>query len=249
MKKYLALIIVVLCLSSNLFSQEEEPRLKPVEKEWGFGFNLTGLISDLKLEGNTDMTGQPILFFRRYLKDDLALRLGFGLNTTKNSTLQKDSLRQISAFVEFDSVYSSSDISISMGIEKHIDKMRRLDPYFGGEFVLSFIGKETASWNQVTIETSGTTTIEGERKTDGGVGFGIFGIAGFNYFIANHVSLGAEYRFGYNYLKTGGNFSESVITTPSSGSPTNTFNKGTAELKSSGFQVNSTASIIFSIFF
>ena len=127
--------------------------------------------------------------------------------------------------------------------------MRRLDPYFGGEFVLSFIGKETVSWNQVTTETSGTTTIEGERKTDGGVGFGVFGIAGFNYFIANHVSLGAEYRFGYNYLKTGGNFSESVITTPSSGSPTNTFNKGTDELKSAGFQVNSTASIIFSIFF
>jgi len=249
MKRYLTLITVIFSLSANLFSQEEEKRLKPVEKEWGFGFNITGLITDLKLEGNKDITGQPILFFRRYLKDDLVLRLGFGLNTTKNTTTQKDSLRQISAFVEYDSVYSRNDVSISFGIEKHLDKMRRLDPYFGGDLLFAFIGKENISWNQVTTETSGATVVEGERKTDGGVGFGAFGIAGFNYFFTNHMSLGAEYRFGYFYLKSGGNFSESVITTPSSGSPTNTFNKGTDELKSAGFQVNSTASIIFSIFF
>lgn len=249
MTRYLSMILILAAFSLNAFGQEEESRLKPVAKNWGFTFSLTGLIDNLKLEGAKDQTGQPILFFRRYLKDDLALRAGFGLNTYRNTSVRKDSIRQIPAFVEYDSVYSRNDVSFVAGIEKHIGTMRRLDPYFGGEFMLTLIGKETISWNETRTETSGKTTIEGERKIDGGTGIGVFGIAGFNYFIADHISLGAEYRFGYSYLKQGGNFSESIITTPSSGSPTNTFNRGTQEFRDTGFEVNSTANIILSIFF
>lgn len=248
MKKAIAICLVI-CSSTLLSAQEEEIRLKPVEKNWGFTFNLSGFINDIKLEGNRDQTGQPILFVRRYLRDDLALRAGFGLNTLKNTTVHKDSLRQIASFVEFDSVFTRNDVSFSAGIEKHIGTMRRLDPYFGGEILFQFLGKETTTWERTTTETAGKSTVEGEKKTDGGIGFGIFGIAGFNYFIADHISLGAEYRFGYAYLKTGGNFSESIINTPISGSPTNTFNKGVDEYRTSGFEVNSTANIILSIFF
>lgn len=249
MKNYILVFLVSVCFGLQLFAQEEEPRLKPVEKNWGLTFSLTGFINDIQLEGNRDQTGQPILFVRRYLKDDLALRAGFGLNTVKNTTTKKDSLRQLGAFVEFDSVFSRNDLSFSVGIEKHLGTMRRLDPYIGGEFMLQIIGKETMTWDQTIRDASGKTTVEGERKTDGGTGIGVFGIAGFNYFIADHISLGAEYRFGYSFLKTGGNFSESIISTPSSGSPTNTFNKGTDEYRDAGFEVNSTANIILSIFF
>ena len=249
MRKITSLLLVSVLLSLTALAQDEEKRLKPVDGNWGFTFNISGLINDLKLEGTRDMTGQPILFAKKYLKDDLALRLGFGLNTAKETTVKKDSLRQISAFVEYDSVYKRNDFSFSLGIEKHLDHMHRLDPYFGGELMFQFIGKETISWNEVKNESSGRTVTEGERKTDGGIGIGVFGIAGFNYFITDHISLGAEYRFGYNYLKVGGNFSESVIVTPSSGSPSNTFNKGTDEFRDSGFEVNSSANIIFSIFF
>lgn len=230
-------------------TQTEEKRLKPVAKNWGMTFNITGLIDDFRLEGNKDMNGQPILFFKRYLKDDLALRLGFGLNTIKNTSTKKDSVRLLSAFVEFDSIYARNDVSFSFGVEKHLDHMRRLDPYFGGELLIDFIGKETISWTQVTNETAGKTTLEGERKTDGGLGIGVFAIAGFNYFITDHMSLGAEYRFGYASVKTGGNFSESIIVTPASGSPSNIYNKGTDLSKSSGFEVNSSANVVFSIFF
>ncbi len=253
MKKLLVLSLLFISFSFASFAQEEgekdESRLQPVAKDWGMSFNISGLISDFALNGTEDQTGRPILFAKHYLKDDLALRLGFGLNTVRNTSTNKDSLRQSGAFVEYDSIFSRNDFSLSFGIEKHLNHMRRIDPFFGGELAMTFIGKENISWNQTITDPSGTTTIEGERKTDGGTGIGVYGIAGFNYFIANHISIGAEYRFGYYYLKTGGNFSESVITTPSSGSPTNVFNKGTDELKSSGFQVSSTASILLSIFF
>ena len=227
----------------------EETRLKPVAKEWALTFGLTGLINNLQLEGSGSITGHPIIFVKRYIKDDLALRLGFGLNTVRNTTIIKDSLPQLSAFSEFDSVYKRNDISFTGGIEKHLGRHRRIDPYFGGELMLQFLGKQTSSWNQVITETAGKTTVEGEYKTDGGLGAGIFGILGFNYFIADHISLGAEYSFGYANIKTGGNFSESVITTPSSGSATSSFRKGSLENRSTGFGVNSTANIIFSVFF
>lgn len=228
---------------------EPEKRLKPSEGDWGFTFNLTGLITNLELRSNEDLIGNQILFFRHYLKDDLAIRAGFGLTTNRQKSMRKDSLRQIPAFVEFDSLFSRSDVAISFGVEKHLDHLRRLDPYFGGELLFQIIGKENVSYNRNETTTAGTTSLEGERKVDGGFGIGLYGIAGFNYFITERISLGAEYRFGYNFLKTGGNFSESEITTPPSGSVTSVFNKGTAEERISGFAVNSTANIIFSIFF
>ena len=254
MKKIKLLSALILFTSFSLFAQDgdgdkDESRLQPVAKDWGLSFNISGLISDFTVKGTEDQTGRPILFAKRYLKDDLALRMGFGLNTVRVTSTNKDSLRQSGAFVEYDSVFSRNDFSISLGIEKHLNHMRRIDPYFGGELAMTFIGKENISWNESITDPSGKTTIEGERKTDGGIGIGAYGIAGINYFIGDHLSLGAEYRFGYYYLKTGGNFSESVITTPSSGSPTNVFNKGTEEVKNAGFQVSSTASILLSIFF
>ena len=245
----LALSFIALIISVSQAHEEEKKRLKPSEGDWGFTFNLSGIITDLKLNGNKDMIGNEILFFKHYLKDDLAIRLGLGINTTSVKTVRKDSVRQIPAFVEFDSTYSRNDWALSFGIEKHLDHLRRLDPYFGGELSLQFIGKEKSSWNTEQTESSGTTTIEGERKMDGGTGVGLFGIAGFNYFITERISLGGEYRFGYSYLKVGGNFSESEITTPPSGSVISYFNKGAAEERTSGLSVRSSANIVFSIFF
>ena len=123
----------------------EETRLKPVAKEWALTFGLTGLINNLQLEGSGSITGHPIIFVKRYIKDDLALRLGFGLNTVRNTTIIKDSLPQLSAFSEFDSVYKRNDISFTGGIEKHLGRHRRIDPYFGGELMLQFLGKQTRS--------------------------------------------------------------------------------------------------------
>jgi len=258
---------IILAISLSLYSQEnatekegeansgdsktESPslkRLKPMEKDWGFSFNLTGLISDLKLEGNEDMIGNDILFFRHYLKDNLALRLGLGVRSVSNSTIRKDSLN--SAFISFDSTYSRFDFSISGGIEKHVGDFRRLDPYFGAQLMLEFRGKEKYEWDEIRNESpTVSTSITNEKTVEGGTNFGLLGIVGFNYFIAQNVSLGAEYNIGYTYLKTGGNYSEFRTETPSSGSSTSTKKEGSLEYTNSGFQINSTANIVFSIFF
>ena len=266
-KKTTIALSLILAISYNSISQEtdstvvdkktdkaieskstDKKRLKPVEGDFGLTFNLSGIITDLQLNGNKDMIGNEILFFKYYLKDDLALRLGLGYNSNRQKVFRKDSLAGI-AEVEFDSVYSHGAVAVSFGIEKHIDHLKRLDPYFGAELGLQFISKEKTSWNEIRTESAGITTIEGERVIDGGFGMGIFGLVGFNYFITKSISLGAEYRFGYNYLKTGGNYKESEITTPPTGSVTSDFSKGRAEFRESGFIVNSTANIVFSIFF
>ena len=250
MKKIIFLLIVIsLFTTSAVLAQDEDLRLKPSADDWGFSFNLNGLITDLTLQSKTDMLGKPTIFVRHYVKDDIALRFGIGINSVRQKTIRKDSVPQIPAFVEFDSLFSRFDVALTFGVEKHLNTMRRLDPYVGAEAQLQLIGKQTSSWNYDVTSSSGTTNIEGERKIDGGTGIGVLALCGFNYFISERMSLGAEYRFGYYYLKTGGNFSESEITTPPTGSVTSVFNKGTAEERDSGFQVSSSANIIFSIFF
>ena len=250
MKKAQGLIMAIILFSiTTLKAQEEDLRLKPIKGDWGFSFNLSGLITDLQLNANKDMLGNSTLFVRHYLLDDLALRAGFGINSIRTKSIRKDSVPQIPAFVEFDSLFSRFDLALSFGVEKHIESMRRLDPYVGAEVMLQFIGKENSSWNYNVTSASGTTSIEGERKVDGGFGIGVLALAGFNYFITEKISLGAEYRFGYYSMKFGGNFSESEITTPPTGSVSSVFNKGTAENRLSGFEVSSSANIIFSIFF
>lgn len=222
-------------------------RLKAEDGNWGFTFNLSGLINNLTLESNTDMLGHEIIFVRKYLRDDIALRVGFGLNSMRETTNLKDSLNL--ADIEFDSVFSRTDVLVSAGVEKHLANLRRLDPYIGAEFILQFIGKEKYTWNETRTEPIGTTEIEGEYKLDGGTGIGAFALLGFNYFLAKNISVGAEYRFGYNYIKMGGAFSESLRTIPPSGSANTSYSQGTKERKSSGFEVNSSGNIIFSIFF
>ncbi|HAW52595.1 MAG TPA: hypothetical protein DCX54_09765, partial [Flavobacteriales bacterium] len=150
-------------ISGASFGQEEEKRLKPSEGDWGFTFNLSGIVTDLKLNGNQDAIGNEILFDKHYLKDDLALRLGLGYNSNRQKTFRKDSLPGVSE-VEFDSTYSHGALALSLGIEKHLDHLRRLDPYFGGELGLQFIGKEKITWNELIKESAGETTVEGERK-------------------------------------------------------------------------------------
>ena len=144
-------------------NENAKPRLKPMKSDWGFGFNVTGLIDNIKLENNEDVIGNSLLFFRHYLKDDLVLRLGVGAKRESNNTVRKDSLN--GAFVQFDSSYTRFDFSLSGGIEKHFGNMRRLDPYIGGQFMIVFQGKENYDWNEVRNESPTVSTSITNEKT------------------------------------------------------------------------------------
>jgi len=105
---------------------------------------------------------------------------------------------------ELDKKTSGMTISLRPGYEMHMAGTESLSPYWGGEvwFTLATAKVETdnlaTNGNSTTAPTAYqvlTTT----RKGDGAsTTFGVGLIAGFDWYFAKNVSLGAEFGFGFS---------------------------------------------------
>ena len=79
--------IVFSILTASIFTvNAQSDTLKPVKGDWGFSLNISGIINNIVVENNKDSLGQYNLFARHYLKNDLALRIGFGVFLKKKKS-------------------------------------------------------------------------------------------------------------------------------------------------------------------
>ncbi len=106
--KYISVIIIALLLPFIMQAQ-----IKPEAGSFGLGFSITGLadvalynqktsglsgaqLSDpfgiLLFPSVSALFSQSLLYGKYYIQDDVALRIGFGVNTTKNTTTSADSV-------------------------------------------------------------------------------------------------------------------------------------------------------------
>lgn len=231
---------------------QESNDLKSRDTDWGFVLNLTGLVENISLTTGTDVNNNNSILVKHHLTDDRVLRLGVGLKSINNTNSREDSITLSSgnrALQTIDSTETRSDFAFSVGLEKHFSGTRRLDPYIAGEMVIGRIGSTKLDVDIDETDVTGTGKVRRTVQQDGGVNFGLNVIAGFNYFIAERVSLGAEVNLGYVYNSSGGDQSESVVNTPVSGTETASFTSSKNQTSSRGFIVNSTAGITFSFFF
>ena len=250
MKK--VIIVLTLILTSAIAINAQSDTLKPMKGDWGFSINITGLINNIVVENGKDPNGHYTIFARHYIKNDQALRLGLGLNYDKQGWFNSDSINLASgnrALQEVDSSQSQFDFSISVGIEKHLGKTRRLDPYVGGDIIIVKKGATKINASTDITDVTGTQSIQRILQEDGGFGFGLGGVAGFNYFISKNFSLGAEFGYSYIYNKSGGDFSESLVDTPVSGSQISTFISGKSESSQTSIGTSTTGAIMLSFFF
>jgi hypothetical protein len=244
MKKF-ALLTVLIVVS--IFINAQNDTLKGQDGDWGFGFNITGLINNISVANPQDVNNNNAIFAKHYLTDQNALRLTLGIKTINNKWTTEDSVGQ--ALVNVDSTEKRMDISFALGYERHLGNFKRLDPYLGAEIAVGIIGKYKVNANTTITDATGVSTIQRVIQQDGGTSFGINLITGFNYFIVKKLALGAEYGLGYTTSVMGGDVSESVVNTPASGAATSEFTKGVNQLNSSGVNVNSTFGIILSYYF
>ncbi len=137
--------------------------------------------------------GSPIAIngikFRSFTSATEALRgevfLGFGSTT--------DVIGQLENGDEVTSRRSTFDIEINPGIEFHLPGTDKLSPYYGGFAQIGFSRVSTVE----EIENFENTSIDGEStRTDGALTLGAFGVAGFDYYFAHNIYLGAEIGFG-----------------------------------------------------
>lgn len=241
-----------LILSSTFIVNAQQDTLKSRDGDWGFVLNLTGLIDNISIGNLSDGNNNNAILAKHHLTDNRVLRLGLGLKSINNNTFTADSVSIGSgnrALQEIDSTEKRFDFSISGGIEKHLGTTRRLDPYIGGELAIGRIGATKIDANTDITDITGTRNIKRIIQRDGGFNFSLNAIAGFNYFFAERISIGAEFSLGYLYSSVGGDESESLVDSPVSGSQISNFEDRKNKTSSKGFEVNSTAGLMLSFFF
>jgi len=245
-------IAFTLILASTFIVNAQQDTLKSRDGDWGFVLNLTGLIDNISLGNVTDGNNNNSILAKHHLTNDKVLRLGFGLKSVSDNWLLEDSITLSSgnrALQTIDSTESRLDFSLSVGYEKHLGNTRRLDPYLGGEIVIGRIGGTKIDASTDITDVTGTEKIQQITQIDGGFNFGLNFIAGFNYFFAERISIGAEINLGYLFSSTGGDKSDSRVTTPVSGAEITSFSSSKSKASSKGFNVNSTAGLMLSFFF
>jgi hypothetical protein len=227
----------------------EVETVKAQKGDWGVVLNLSGLIDNIQLNNFTDSIGNNSILIRHYRKANLAYRFGLGVGIHSTKTSSEDSLKVNQQLLDKDSTYRRSAFSFTFGMEKHLGTSKRLDPYVGFQAMVGFIGKTKIQVDSETISKAGTATVDRDFVMDGGNAFGLHLITGFNYFIAERFSLGAEYVLGYNYRSIGGNYSDTVIDTPINGTGDSSVEKGQLAVRDSGFSPSGSVNVLIAYYF
>lgn len=283
--KKTALFLMICAFSTAMFAQEGENNdkpLKPQQGTIGLGFDISGLasvafsnwgasgngLSDAMLAMPTsgptlpvmyvsDLVPQQMLFGRYYLADDVALRMGLGINST-NQTVSETSYSGPDTFqtaTTDESTLKAFSFGVGVGVEKHfMTEAKRLDPYGGIHVTFASIGKINATTSSdINLPDTLTDTFTMyEANLAGGTSFGAGLLAGFNYFFSDHFALGAELYWGFQSVNMGGDWDDkSTVEYSGPSAPANpdpVTSKGTYTSKTSGFGVGSSAGVTASIF-
>jgi len=182
MKKLIFAILIMMPFV-GLFAQEGSD-YKP---DGGFvlGVNFTPLEVGGNVISIDNING------RYFLNSGLAVRVGLGLSTSKDSYDNG-----LEGNANETSSKSTSEFSFSLGAEKHFAGTERLSPYIGADLGLSM-----ASAKAETTIAGVTSTIEGASDATGAdrkhTTFGLNLVAGADFYVAKHLYLGVEIKYGF----------------------------------------------------
>lgn len=192
MKKSI-LTLLILAFATFTFAQ------KPIAKDLAVeaGFNLSSMNSNFTL---------PSLRFRYFIMDDLAGRLDLGVTSNSNTRYVAENMDGTGE--EGEAVNSNSNISIGLGVEKHLGGNGKFSPYYGGQFNYSMGSSSSENTNLDRNRYRADYSMVSESSISS---LGIMAITGADYWIANSFYLGAELMFGYTST-TNGETTETVTT-------------------------------------
>jgi hypothetical protein len=242
--KKLFLLLSMFCMLTDVYAQEN---LKASEGDFGFSFGINGLINNVNITNLHDINNQAQLNFRYFIKDDIALRFGTSFNSMSFKQSMVDSVGN--AKVEFDSTLKRFNSFINLGVEKHFEGTKRLDPYIGMRLDLGSLGRLTGRSVTTTTDTTGIDKREIDSQFMGGVMWGITGIVGFQYFVAPKFCLGAEYIMGFRSIRDGGDYNIVSINSPISGNSIVQREVGSNLTKEAGLVFPTNLSVTISYYF
>lgn len=166
--------------------------------------DVTGDV-ELRLQTGGDFIHvlSPNLNARYFLKDDMALRLSLGVNTSSTSQDYAENSDGTGGVGTVET--SGSNFGIGVGIEKHFAGTDKLSPYVGAGISFS-TGSSSETWTNAVGNTEGGYDYSAAttgKFDDSNSSFGIGVSAGADYFFTNSIYLGMEVGFGFNSSSTG----------------------------------------------
>jgi outer membrane protein W len=207
--KKLAILVGALVLTGSTFAQRPVDA-NPFSLEGGLSFNA----------GNT--FSAPSLRLRYFAADNIAARLGIQYNSTSETInhygIGADFLPTADSLGT--EVNKTSMTWLSIGGSYHFSQLDRLSPYVALDVMIG-MGSTNATWTDFNgTNYSKGVSAEVNSKTSG---LGLNLAAGFDYYFAENVFIGAELGFMYMSMSdkggdatvTSGNTTTTVTTLPS----------------------------------
>lgn len=141
--------------------------------------------------------GNPIsinnLRFRYFSSSDMAIRVGFSVSSSSETTPSE--VADGSTTVELEDKSSSFGLTINPGIEKHFEGTDRLSPYVGA--VLNFTTISTTDVDQELDPSTATGDTYESETTGGSTTFGLNLVLGADWYFSKHIYMGTEVGFGF----------------------------------------------------
>lgn len=145
--------------------------------------------------------GNPIsingIRYRSFMSTSTAWRINAFVGYSSSSSITQQELDSLDQLETRDSE-SSLTINLRPGYEMHFSGTKRLSPYVGGEFDLGYTTSASRSETQVDDNTINYVRTTNENGS-GSITLGLNGFAGFDYYFAKNLYVGAEFGFGFSY--------------------------------------------------
>ena len=185
-----ALLVVAAALTTSVSAQNE------AKNQTSSDFKFSGGDMNLEIQmASPFAAGEPFSLdgvkFRYFLSNTSAFRLNVNVNASSNTdiTQQEDAEADL---LELKEKTADFEFKIAPGYEIHFSGTNKLSPYVGGDVVLNFARNSVKEDLQVVKDVKYTKT------SDGSFTFGLNGVAGFDYYFAKSLYIGAELNYGLN---------------------------------------------------
>ena len=194
------LLVTLFFLCTLAFAQDEsKTSIAGGAKALIFEFDGLANLSADSYEGGI---GGKIFFNK-----SLALRVGFNFDRSSETRPANPDADEVG----IDGEYVSSSFGLLAGIEIHTNSKSRVSPYFGGGLGFNKSSVEN-KLPDTYPDVTGATSYRQINEQTGNYEFGIFGLAGAEFFLVKEISLSAEYNFTIVFYNDGDIKTKYVVT-------------------------------------
>ena len=185
-----ALLVAAAALTTSVSAQNE------AKNQTSSDFKFSGGDMNLEIQmASPFAAGEPFSLdgvkFRYFLSNTSAFRLNVNVNASSETEItdQEDTDADL---LELKKKTADFEFKIAPGYEMHFSGTNKLSPYVGGDIVLDF---QRSSKN---VESQPDEDLIYKKTTSGSFAFGLNGVAGFDYYFAKSLYIGAELNYGLN---------------------------------------------------